>query len=282
ESDGNKVVKEIIFGPGQKKYRFCKHMASHRLPGLTDELMKKGKHCILIRNPLDVLTSYNKVIPPSLTDLGYCSMVSIYSDLCGEGKPPPVIDSDLLREDPELLVEFSAKSGLTGKMPKSCSLYGKVQLKEKEVAAMATLRGLCDDLGIPFQAAMLRWESGPKPFDGMWAPYWYKNTHKSTGFEPPRKYPSPFPLSLYNLLEQSSPFYNLLKRYVRQTAARSFNPKLPVPANEKLLSWVGDEIVLRESAKVSVFDSVVQGGDAVWEGLRIYNGKIFKLEEHLD
>ncbi|KAL0455770.1 UNVERIFIED_CONTAM: Branched-chain-amino-acid aminotransferase-like protein 2, partial [Sesamum latifolium] len=92
----------------------------------------------------------------------------------------------------------------------------------------------------------------------------------------------PFPLSLYNLLEQSSPFYNLLKRYVRQTTARSFNPKLPVPANEKLLSWVGDEIVPRESAKVSVFDSVVQGGDAVWEGLRIYNGKVFKLEEHLD
>lgn len=34
--------------------------------------------------------------------------------------------------------------------------------------------------------------------------------------------------------------------------------------------------------KVSVFDSVVQGGDSVWEGLRIYKGKIFKLEEHLD
>jgi branched-subunit amino acid aminotransferase/4-amino-4-deoxychorismate lyase len=31
-----------------------------------------------------------------------------------------------------------------------------------------------------------------------------------------------------------------------------------------------------------VFDSVVQGGDAVWEGLRIYDGKVFKLEEHLD
>ena len=34
--------------------------------------------------------------------------------------------------------------------------------------------------------------------------------------------------------------------------------------------------------QVSVFDSVVQGGDSVWEGLRVYNGKIFKLEEHLD
>lgn len=38
----------------------------------------------------------------------------------------------------------------------------------------------------------------------------------------------------------------------------------------------------RETAKVSVFDSVVQGGDAVWEGLRVYSGKLFKLEEHLD
>lgn len=34
--------------------------------------------------------------------------------------------------------------------------------------------------------------------------------------------------------------------------------------------------------KVSVFDSVVQGGDAVWEGLRVYNKKILKLEDHLD
>ena len=34
--------------------------------------------------------------------------------------------------------------------------------------------------------------------------------------------------------------------------------------------------------KVSVFDSIVQGGDSVWEGLRVYDGKIFKLEEHLD
>lgn len=31
-----------------------------------------------------------------------------------------------------------------------------------------------------------------------------------------------------------------------------------------------------------MFDSVVQGGDSVWEGLRVYSGKIFKLDEHLD
>ncbi len=46
--------------------------------------------------------------------------------------------------------------------------------------------------------------------------------------------------------------------------------------------WIGHELVSREDAKVSVFDSSVQGGDAVWEGLRIYSGGIFLLEEHLD
>lgn len=44
------------------------------------------------------------------------------------------------------------------------------------------------------------------------------------------------------------------------------------------LFWWTNHVLL----KVSVFDSVVQGGDAVWEGLRVYNGKIFKLDEHLD
>ena len=38
----------------------------------------------------------------------------------------------------------------------------------------------------------------------------------------------------------------------------------------------------RDKAGISPFDSAVQGGDAVWEGLRLYNGRIFKLHEHLD
>jgi len=40
--------------------------------------------------------------------------------------------------------------------------------------------------------------------------------------------------------------------------------------------------VHRDKAGISPFDSAVQGGDAVWEGLRLYNGRIFKLYEHLD
>ena len=52
--------------------------------------------------------------------------------------------------------------------------------------------------------------------------------------------------------------------------------------NDNILVYVGGELFKRQDAKVSVFDSVVQGGDAVWEGLRLYDGKIFSLGKHLD
>ena len=45
---------------------------------------------------------------------------------------------------------------------------------------------------------------------------------------------------------------------------------------------LADELKPRSEAKVSVFDSVVQGGDAVWEGLRVYRGRVADLELHLD
>ncbi|KAJ4719299.1 Branched-chain-amino-acid aminotransferase-like protein [Melia azedarach] len=253
ESDGNKIVKEVIFGPGGKKYRFCKHMAKHRVPGLPDRFMKKGKHIILIRNPLDILSEFDEVAPPSFKELGFADLVTIYSELSELGKDPIIVDEADLQQDPE-----------------------------------AILRSLCEDLGIPFQATMLRWEAGPKTFDGVWAQwgYAYESAHKSTGFPPAREYPAPFPFSLYELLEQNLPFYKILRCHVRKTSSLLKTPfpepDLPVPANKNLLAWVGDEIVTRNDAKVSVFDSIVQGGDGVWEGLRVYNGKIFKLEEHLD
>src|SRR5437773_6837456 len=58
---------------------------------------------------------------------------------------------------------------------------------------------------------------------------------------------------------------------------QKFNPK-----NRDLIVNINGELVHRDKAGVSPFDSAVQGGDAVWEGLRLYNGRIFKLHEHLD
>src|SRR5262252_2540407 len=52
--------------------------------------------------------------------------------------------------------------------------------------------------------------------------------------------------------------------------------------NRDLIVNINGELVHRDEAGISPFDSAVQGGDAVWEGLRLYNGRIFKLHEHLD
>jgi len=52
--------------------------------------------------------------------------------------------------------------------------------------------------------------------------------------------------------------------------------------NRELIVNINGQLVHRDKAGISPFDSAVQGGDAVWEGLRLYKGRIFKLDEHLD
>jgi branched-chain amino acid aminotransferase len=58
---------------------------------------------------------------------------------------------------------------------------------------------------------------------------------------------------------------------------QSFNP-----LNKDLIVNINGMLLHRDEAGVSPFDSAVQGGDAVWEGLRLYKGRIFKLNEHLE
>src|SRR5437868_3866935 len=57
---------------------------------------------------------------------------------------------------------------------------------------------------------------------------------------------------------------------------QQFNEK-----NRDLLLNINGRLVHRDEGGISPFDSAVQGGDAVWEGLRLYNGRIFKLGQHL-
>src|SRR5256886_3189419 len=52
--------------------------------------------------------------------------------------------------------------------------------------------------------------------------------------------------------------------------------------NRDLIVNINGRLVHRDEAGISPFDSAVQGGDAVWEGLRLYKGRIFRLHEHLD
>ena len=58
---------------------------------------------------------------------------------------------------------------------------------------------------------------------------------------------------------------------------QKFNEK-----NRDLLININGKLLHRDEAGISPFDSAVQGGDAVWEGLRVYDGKIFRLAKHLE
>ena len=53
------------------------------------------------------------------------------------------------------------------------------------------------------------------------------------------------------------------------------------PRNDEIFVNINGDFFPRNDAKISVFDSSVQGGDAVWEGLRVYDGRIAALDEHL-
>tara|TARA_B100000809_G_scaffold224362_1_gene234458 strand:+ start:817 stop:1719 length:903 start_codon:yes stop_codon:yes gene_type:complete len=58
---------------------------------------------------------------------------------------------------------------------------------------------------------------------------------------------------------------------------QQFNEK-----NRDLVVNINGKLLHRDEGGISPFDSIVQGGDGVWEGLRLYDGRIFKLTEHLD
>jgi branched-chain amino acid aminotransferase len=53
------------------------------------------------------------------------------------------------------------------------------------------------------------------------------------------------------------------------------------PRNDDLRVWIDGVVTHRDQARISPFDSLAQGGDGVWEGLRLYDGRIFRLTEHL-
>lgn len=119
--------------------------------------------------------------------------------------------------------------------------------------------------------------------------------HKSTGWARKTSSSSPAVASRYRTvnpayvaaLRASYPAYEFLKSLTRRYQARGPPPAniYEDPRNEHVLVYIGapglGRIIPRDLAGVSPFDSSVQGGDAAWEGLRVYRGKILSLDKHL-
>lgn len=147
-------VAEACLGPvpGGKALFYQKHMTLHMIPNFDRGFMANVTNVFLIRHPARVVASYaRKREAATLRDIGFVQQAELFDDVCQwNGAAPLVIDSARIRADPAW-----------------------------------ALSGLCGALGIGFDAAMLRWPAGPKPWDGVWAPHWYNAVHGSTGFEDP-------------------------------------------------------------------------------------------------
>lgn len=172
DCDGEQVVRELILGPCAKPVLFMKQMA-HHLVELDRAFLADTVNVLLIRDPVQMLPSLAQNLPlPNLRDTGLAIQSALYQQLLDLGQTPPILDSKQLLLDPP-----------------------------------GVLRQLCAQIGIPFEQQMLQWEAGARPEDGIWAKYWYKSVHQSTGFEPYRAKAAPFPPRLLPLLAEAHPHY---------------------------------------------------------------------------
>jgi hypothetical protein len=131
----------------------------------------------LIRNPKQIIASYAEVINnPGMRDIGIECEFRLFQALKGDN--PIVIDSGLVLENPESI-----------------------------------LRQVCERVKIKFENAMLHWPAGPKSYDGVWAPYWYSNVHRSTGFERQSTSERPLPDRLLALNKRATEYYEQLFQY---------------------------------------------------------------------
>lgn len=162
-TDPAEVIRRLI-GPLDTKEKpqanvfYQKHMTHHMLPAFPRGWIDGVVNAFLIRAPERVLASYTKTWEDvSLAAIGSVEQLEIFEAVADRlGRAPAVIDSGDVLSDPR-----------------------------------GVLSALCGACGIPFSEAMLSWPAGRRGSDGVWAPAWYANVEKSTGFSPPDLRPLP-------------------------------------------------------------------------------------------
>ncbi len=77
----------------------------------------------------------------------------------------------------------------------------------------ACLTSICEHVGIEFDPGMLSWPPGPKPEDGVWAKYWYENTHASTAFGEYRRPHVPDEILAHPILSEARAMYDRLAEH---------------------------------------------------------------------
>lgn len=178
EIDWRKVAEFLLTTDvGGRAIFYQKQMSHHMLPGVDLGWTEHVVNAFLIRNPREMLPSlFQNLRDPKLSDTGLPQQLELFEIVRKRlGTDPPIIDARDVLEHPREM-----------------------------------LQALCQRLGVPFDEAMLSWEPGPRPTDGVWAKYWYANVERSTTFQPYTPKLEPVPVELRGLEEQCFPFYEEL------------------------------------------------------------------------
>jgi hypothetical protein len=135
--------------PQSQSLFYQKHMTLHMISQFDRGFLAGLTNVFLIRHPARVIASYaKKREAPVLADIGFVQQAELFDQVAQmTGAAPLVLDASDVRAGPR-----------------------------------GALTRLCAGLGIPFTENMLTWPAGPKPYDGVWAPHWYGEVWKSTGF----------------------------------------------------------------------------------------------------
>jgi hypothetical protein len=179
DCDFDRLVAKCL-APAEKPLFYQKHMTHHMAEGFDRRWIAKLTNAFLIRAPERVLASYaRKWGEVSLRAIGFVAQAEIF-DMVAEahGKAPPVVDAEDVLADPR-----------------------------------GVLEKLCAACGIAFDAAMLAWPAGPKPFDGVWAPHWYNAAWASSGFARQEAGEPDLPAPLARIADAARPSYERLRRF---------------------------------------------------------------------
>jgi hypothetical protein len=174
QQSNEREVKKNVFREREKPIVFIKNMAHHIEVLKDDSFLDTCVNIFLIRDPKQIIASYAQVIEqPIMRDIGIEYEYQLFNKL--KEQHPIIIDSGLLLQNPK-----------------------------------SVLQKICDQASISFEESMLHWPAGPKPYDGVWAPYWYANVHKSTGFERQATSVRSLPDNLRSLFNEANKYYQEL------------------------------------------------------------------------
>jgi hypothetical protein len=159
--------------------QYQKHMTQHMVVDVEQDWFASLHHAFLIRHPADVVASYHKKRGAvTAADIGFTRQRELFEQVLALGTTPPVIESADVLKSPE-----------------------------------KTLQKLCRALEVPFDSAMLSWPAGRRDSDGVWAPHWYQNVEKSTGFAPYQERQLKLTSTQQKVVDECLPDYELLAEY---------------------------------------------------------------------